>query len=290
MAENEVFTKFTKAEEAAEVLKQNTSGKDKLPAGFSVIIDIVGGPKQASNDDVPKASESFNLKAANAVRLMEAGNSTTPANYVLISRIASNSNTDVVGGLNRILSQQGGKFGSYTPTKSSENADIEAFAKTNGVTASSTQVDSTNTNTTSTTDTDTTSNTPTTSAKKVTITSEDALKAAISISLTTGSIVAVAGAFTYTSKKNSGLDEVLKGITELQRAAGSTPIEIKPIANRKRQDSIGTITSGVFKITKEQANRIITLFGSSLTKDNKYTIENKEFSGAALLRALKSFK
>lgn len=119
----------------------------------------MGGEKQSSNIDRAtsetsvdnSATESLGIRAAGGMRLMEDGSSSAAADYVLISRISSATSTDVVGGLNNILNQQGGEFGSYTPRTTSSVADIENFTAANNAAAPATRTDSIDTNATPTT-------------------------------------------------------------------------------------------------------------------------------------------
>lgn len=226
-------------------------------------------------------TESFGAKTADIIRLVEADGSTAAADYVLISSVSSKINTDVVGGLNNILNQQGGRFGKYTPRTTTSKADIDAFA-VNSATASSTQADSANTNTTADTNT---ASAETEAAKG--ITGGDVLTIAINWSLQSGGVTATAGAFNYTSKSGAGVVEVLKGIKGLQLAAGNTPIEIKSV---KSDDSIGTVENKVFTVSSTQAATIVKLFADKLNTMKPITIGNKKVTSAALSKALKSGK
>lgn len=270
---------------------------DRLPAGFSIRIDIVGGARAASDEDVI-TSESFSSKAIGAVRLMEADDSAA-ANYVLISRIASDSNTDVVGGLNSILNQQGGKFGSYTPRATSSQAAIDKFAAANNATVSNAQTSATNSSNNNTSTTDTTTNTGTTSTadangtaqtKGANITGGDIIIAAIDLTSDLGGrIFATTGTFSYTSKRNAMVAKVVEDIQGLMDAVKNMSIEIYPVLNGKRsKNSIGTIENKVFKVSKPQAKAILTAFESTIDLNKEYLGNGKKFTGAELLAKLKS--
>lgn len=241
-------------------------------------------------------TESVSGKATRAVKLMEADNATV-ADYVLISSISSNMNTDVVGGLKNILNQQGGKFGSYTPRATSSKTDIDNFAATNNSTASNPQTSPTNNNSTSTTTdtstastaTDTKQNPPVKSTRG--ITGGDVIVAAIDLSLKSGGgIAAIAGAFSYKSEAGARIEDVVADIKDLQSAAKTTPIKIYLVMNngKKSKNDIGKITNGVFQVSASQAKIILNAFKPNIDVNKQYFGNGKRVKGKDLLAALES--
>lgn len=283
------------------------AARDKLPAEFSVIVDIVGGEKKSNDataavttatvetaetaettettETTETVGESFNIKAIDLVRLVEADGSAT-TDDVLISSISSKMNNDVVGGLTSVLNQQGGKFPKYIPKSTTPKADIDTFTPVKKANTSSAQGDSTNN------DTATTATKKTTSAKGTRgITGGDVIVAAIDLSLKSGGgIAAIAGAFSYKSEAGAGVEDVVADIKDLQSAAKTTPIKIYLVMNngKKSKNDIGKMANGVFQVSASQAKIILNAFKPNIDVNKQYFGNGKKVKGKDLLAALES--